>query len=391
MVSAATLRLLRLRHVLANTLFQLSQTLVVAHFLGEVVIQLRHGPLLDCLHRHFVGSFLAGEFRLGIVGRIDDLGLQLLPGLGAAEHLGKRLDRIFAAHFDQRVLAFDGGSISLVFDFSRIGDLRPIAVHKRAVLFDRLDGGARLAQLGQLMLKLFVGDRSRRLLDNNILVAVDRKRRQILECRLHMKRLAVFNRELRNLRLAHRDHTQIAHALIEALRQKLIDHFLANLAGESLPDNRFRNLARPEPRNARVLLIVARHRAECLGDVFGGNIEHQLARAIRIQHRPMRVFMPMFVRVVVAFVIVGVVRLWCFVAGRIFEGISRTQRVCLPGAARQRNCLRRSGEWSTAWLGVFLSLMVEGSRVGVKPATAGLAAAFMRRSRYSSETWGLRT
>jgi hypothetical protein len=47
-------------------------------------------------------------------------------------------------------------------------------------------------------------------------------------------------------------------------------------------------------------------------------------------------FMPGFVAmlvVVVTVVLVRMLRLCCFVGGGIFEGISRTQLVCLPGAA----------------------------------------------------------
>ena len=72
-------------HVLANAVFQLGQSLVVAHFLGEVVVQLGHGALLDRLHRHVVGDRLAGQLGLGVIGGIDDLGLQFLPGFGAAQ------------------------------------------------------------------------------------------------------------------------------------------------------------------------------------------------------------------------------------------------------------------------------------------------------------------
>ena len=54
-------------------------------FLGKVVVQLRQGALLDRLHLDVVGHGLAGQLGLGVVGRVDDLGLQLLAGLGAAQ------------------------------------------------------------------------------------------------------------------------------------------------------------------------------------------------------------------------------------------------------------------------------------------------------------------
>ena len=53
--------------------------------LGKVVVQLRNDALLDRLHRHFIGNGLAGKLRLGVIGGIDDFGLQFLAGFGAAQ------------------------------------------------------------------------------------------------------------------------------------------------------------------------------------------------------------------------------------------------------------------------------------------------------------------
>ena len=63
---------------------------------------------------------------------------------------------------------------------------------------------------------------------------------------------------------------------------------------------------------------------------------------------------------VVSIVMGGVLRLCSFVVGGIFEGVSRTQRVCLPGAAgaKETACAAR-GKWHRVARG-FLQFMVRG-------------------------------
>ena len=79
---------------------------------------------------------------------------------------------------------------------------------------------------------------------------------------------------------------QFADAVVEALRQQAVDHFLADLACETAAYDRLRDLAGPETGNLRVFPIVAGDVAEGLGYFFGGNVEHQFAGALRIQYRP---------------------------------------------------------------------------------------------------------
>ena len=67
--------------------------LVVAEFLGEVVVQLGENALFDGLDFNVVGHGFAGELGFGVVGRIDHFELQLLAGLGAAQGVGEGFDR----------------------------------------------------------------------------------------------------------------------------------------------------------------------------------------------------------------------------------------------------------------------------------------------------------
>jgi hypothetical protein len=71
--------------MLADALFQIGIALVRAQFLGEVVIELGQGALFDSLHFHVVGHGFASKIGLAVVCRIDDLGLQFLARLCAAQ------------------------------------------------------------------------------------------------------------------------------------------------------------------------------------------------------------------------------------------------------------------------------------------------------------------
>ena len=146
--------LLAIGEILADAVLESRVVFVVAQLLGEVVIQLGQDALLDCLHLHFVGNGLAGKLLFGIVGRIDDLGLQFLAGLCSAQRVRECLDRGFAADLDERVLALNrlGRRLALgsSFDLALIADFGPVAIGKGAVFFNRFDRGARIAQVLEL-------------------------------------------------------------------------------------------------------------------------------------------------------------------------------------------------------------------------------------------------
>ena len=71
--------------VLANAGLELGIAFVMAELLGEVVVQLGQRALLDGLDFDVVGDCFAGELGLGIVGGINDLDLEFLAGLCAAQ------------------------------------------------------------------------------------------------------------------------------------------------------------------------------------------------------------------------------------------------------------------------------------------------------------------
>ena len=96
-----------------------------------------------------------------------------LAGSGATQGGRECLHGVLAADFDQRVLAAHRSGFGLAFDRSRVGDLRPIAVDEGAVLFHRLDGRARFAQLGEFQLDFLFGNLGGRLRNGDILVAFD--------------------------------------------------------------------------------------------------------------------------------------------------------------------------------------------------------------------------
>ena len=106
---------------------------------------------------------------------------------------------------------------------------------------------------------------------------------------------AVFHRQFGHLRLADGLDAQVAHCLVEALRQQAVDDFLADLAGKAAANHRLRHFAGAEAGNLCVFAVLAGDAAVGLRDLFGGNVEHQFAGALGVQNRA----------VVVAFVVVA--------------------------------------------------------------------------------------
>ena len=145
---------------------------------------------------------------------------QLLARLGATEGVGKGLDRVFAANFDQGVFAPNrfrlgglrfSGAFGLGFgrgvgggglDLALVADLGPIAVLERTVFFDRLDGGAGVAKMPEFVVELFVRDLGRRLVDLDVLVAVDGEGGKDFEDGLGVQRADLRRGEVGDLRLA---------------------------------------------------------------------------------------------------------------------------------------------------------------------------------------------
>ena len=117
----------------------------------------------------------------------------------------------------------------------------------------------------------------------------------------------------------------LSHCLVELFGQNLIQHVFANLIGVLALDDAFRSFAGAETWDAGIFLIVPRDAAESLGYIFGGNVQHYFAGAVRIQDGAM-VVVVMLVIVCMAFVASR------FLLRCVFEGVNRTQLCCLPGA-----------------------------------------------------------
>ena len=132
-----------------------------------------------------------------------------------------------------------------------------------------------------------------------------------------MQRLAVLDGQLSHARLADGLDAQIEDCLVEPLGQQAVDHFFADSVGKAAPNDRLRHLAGAEAGDFGVFPIVSGHRPIGLGDLFGGNVQHQLAGAVGIQNRPLLVIVP--------FVIVAHWRLGRFGLGVVFDCAGRTQ------------------------------------------------------------------
>ena len=193
----------------------------------------------------------------------------------------KRLYGILAADFDECVFPGDRSGFSIVSQLPGVGNLCPVAIHQRAVFFYWLDGGSRVAQVFEFVLEFFVGDFDRRLLDNDSLIALDREVGQILKDGLHMEWLSVVDGQFGHLRLTHRLDAQFLNCLVEALREQTVDNVFADICGKAAADNGIRHFAGTEAGKLCVLLVVANHAPEGLGDLFSGNIQYQFAGSIQ--------------------------------------------------------------------------------------------------------------
>ena len=264
----------------------------------------------------------------------------MLSGLGATEGGRKSLDRVLAADFDQRVFICDRGGLGIALKLPGIGDLRPIAIGQGAVFFDGLNGGARLAQLPNLVLDLFFGNLDRRLVYNDALIALDGEIGNVFKDGFDVQGRAVFDGQFGHLRLADGLDAEVENSLIEPLGQQALNHVLANLGGKTALEDRIRHLAGAEAGNLGVSAIVPHHGAIGLGNLIGGNVQHQLARAVRVQNRAVLMIVT-FVGMVVAFVIVAFVGVVLRGIGRfrvraVFEGVGRTQRFAFQTRAARR-------------------------------------------------------
>ncbi len=142
---------------------------------------------------------------------------------------------------------------------------------------------------------------------------------------------AVFDREFGHLGLAHGLDAQVAHSLVEALRQQGVDDFLANLARKAAANHRLRHLAGAETGNLGIFAVVGGDAAVGLRDLFGRNVQHQLAGALRVQDRAVLMAFVVVTCMIVTFVSVIFVPCACrsfcrFWLKVVFDGVGRTQR-----------------------------------------------------------------
>ena len=121
----------------------------------------------------------------------------------------------------------------------------------------------------------------------------------IFEDRLHVQRRAILHGKLGHLRLAHGTNAQLVDALVEALRQKAVDHFLADFRPKAPPDHRFRHLAGAESGNLGLFTVSCGHFGPRAGHFFRGHVDHQLPGALGIQNRAVRMLVLFFGVIVV--------------------------------------------------------------------------------------------
>ncbi len=195
-----------------------------------------------------------------------------------------------------------------VLHFAAKLDLGPVAIDQSAIFLHRLDRRMAIQHPAKLGVELFVRQRNLRLGHANAVVPCNVELRRNLKRCLELQRLSVEELHIQQLRLRHRAQLLVVDRLAERLRHQALQNLLPDLLHKLRPDQRFRHLARAEPRDTRQLLIALRDRLEGLRYLIRWDFYFNLAHQLRIQRRGsfMLVIMLMVVVMIVAmFMVVG--------------------------------------------------------------------------------------
>ena len=130
-------------------------------------------------------------------------------------------------------------------------DLGKVAIGEGTLFRHRLHGGAGITNARQLSIDLGIGQFGGRLLHLHVLIAVDGELRKHFEGGFEAQRLALLEIDFGHLRLRDGLEVPLGDGGAEVFRQNGFHHVLANLLGEAAADQRLRNFARTEARDAR--------------------------------------------------------------------------------------------------------------------------------------------
>src|SRR6266852_1324180 len=134
-----------------------------------------------------------------------------------------------------------------------------------------------LAQIGERLLHIRIGNSDLRFIGAQLLVAFQLDFRQHFKGRFEPERFAVVHMQVRHPRLRYRMQAQPLSLLPEEARDQRFDHVGLDLFRKTLANNRRRNMAAPEARNPRYLLIFLDQRIGLPVDIRDRDLHLNLA------------------------------------------------------------------------------------------------------------------
>ncbi len=155
-------------------------------------------------------------------------------------------------------------------------DLSEIAIGEGAALH-RIETGMTLAQIGERLLHIRLGNRDLRFIGAQLFVAFQLDFRQHLKGGFEAQRLAFVQAQVRHPRLRYRMQAQPLGLPPEEARDERLDHVGLDFFRKTLANNRRRNMAAPEAGNARHLLIFLDQRIGLPVDILDRNLNRNLA------------------------------------------------------------------------------------------------------------------
>ena len=194
--------------------------------------------------------------------------------------LGEFRHGVLARDFDQHFihvhgLAFVGFSFAGLLFGLRVSierDLGKIAVGQGPALH-RIETGMPLAQVGERLLHIGLGNRNFRFIGAQFFVAFQLDFRQHFKGGFEAQRFALVQVQVGDPRLRYRMQAQPLGLLPEEARDQRLDHVGLDLFRKTLANNRRRNMAAPEAGNARHLLIFLDQRFGLPVDFFDRNLD----------------------------------------------------------------------------------------------------------------------
>ena len=150
-----------------------------------------------------------------------------------------------------------------------------ISVGQRPAL-NGSEGGVLLAHAVQRLFDFFIGHGDFRLFGAQLFVAIHLDFRHHFEAGLEAQRFVVFQVEVGDLRLRHRDQALPVGLFAEVARDEGLDHIALEIFGKTLTDDGGGHMPAAEAGDTRQFLIFLDQGIGLAGDFFDGNLNRDL-------------------------------------------------------------------------------------------------------------------